>query len=497
MLTPDVRPEERIQPSSVMVRSDQDTNRLMREHTQNHSTLDHTFFEHAEPEGMRAAEGETRGEITSTPPPISISEALAAQHHLALIQPVANVLLIGADLREAHAHLHSATQEEMADAQRRVDVILTRLARAATEAVATPQHDGERSPELHSTARGLSPSSLFTTAQIFAARDFSVANGARDARVARLEYDARDEHGAGGDGARNELRDAAHLRHAYAARALDARAARGARGWRDSHGTRTTPLPRAQRVARDDSRSRASTADRQARRATPSRRYHRARKDTMAHARTRAHACASPRAQDMARDDVDRGKSRSTSAARNTVAQLPSRTHAHARARARTRTPEARASARTRAHAAAKGSRFCAAAHFTPPQRSQSRKRARDERRGEARHAPATRTPRAHRTSVRTHATRATCTTRTHARAHAAARAVARRRAAPRAPRLRALRRALPRGARCAAPPRPRPAHRKRVLTITPTCTLFAFYATARGSRFAPPPVFTPRRKRS
>ena len=184
MLTPDVRPEERIQPSSVMVRSDQDTNRLMREHTQNHSTLDHTFFEHAEPEGMRAAEGETRGEITSTPPPISISEALAAQHHLALIQPVANVLLIGADLREAHAHLHSATQEEMADAQRRVDVILTRLARAATEAVATPQHDGERSPELHSTARGLSPSSLFTPAQIFGA-NFCGAGFFRRKRRAR------------------------------------------------------------------------------------------------------------------------------------------------------------------------------------------------------------------------------------------------------------------------------------------------------------------------
>ena len=57
MLTPGVRPEERIPASSVMVRPDHDTNRLAHEHAQNHHTLDHTFLEHAEQEGARAAEG--------------------------------------------------------------------------------------------------------------------------------------------------------------------------------------------------------------------------------------------------------------------------------------------------------------------------------------------------------------------------------------------------------------------------------------------------------
>ena len=177
MLTPDVRPEERIQPSSVMVRSETDRAQPVRTGTQNHSTQDHdhNFFEHAGREGARAAEGTTTGEITSTPPPISTSEALAAQHHLAIIQPVANVLLIDADLRMAHAHLRGCTtQEEMGDAQHRIDVILTRLARAATEAVATPQHDGERNSELRPTVRELSPSSLFTPTQNFAAHDSGV-----------------------------------------------------------------------------------------------------------------------------------------------------------------------------------------------------------------------------------------------------------------------------------------------------------------------------------
>ena len=192
MLTTDVRPEERIQPSSVMVRSETDRAQPMCKGTQNHPTQDHNFFEHAGREGARAAGGVTIDEITLTPPPISASEALAAQHHLAIIQPVANVLLIDADLRAAHAHLHDCTtQEEVADAQRRVDVILTRLARAATEAVTTPQHDGKRSSELRSTARGLSPSSLFTPTQNFAARDFFVAMRPRRARRARRTFRVR------------------------------------------------------------------------------------------------------------------------------------------------------------------------------------------------------------------------------------------------------------------------------------------------------------------
>ena len=41
MLTPDVRPEERIQPSSVMVRSETDRAQPVRTGTQNHPTQDH------------------------------------------------------------------------------------------------------------------------------------------------------------------------------------------------------------------------------------------------------------------------------------------------------------------------------------------------------------------------------------------------------------------------------------------------------------------------
>jgi hypothetical protein len=224
-----------------MVRSETDRAQPVCTGTQNHPTQDHIFFEHAGREGACAAEGVTIGVTTSTPPPISTSEALAAQHHLAIIQPVANVLLIDVELRMAHAHLRGCTtQEEMADAQRRIDVILTRLARAATEAVATPQHDGERGSELRSTARGPSPSSFFTPTQNFAARDFTSRcdRDARDAHDARFECDARGEHYAGGD-SRDEFRDAARMRHAYAR-------ARSTRGERDSHGAHTAPhaLPR-------------------------------------------------------------------------------------------------------------------------------------------------------------------------------------------------------------------------------------------------------------
>ena len=147
MLTPSVRPEGEIQPSSVMVRSETDPDQP----NQNHPTQDHDSLSHPEQAGEQAAgrpkEVMMIGDLIPPSPPISPSETLAAQHHLALVQPVAEVLHIENELHTAFIRLRDASPEETATAQLDVNLILTRLARAASAAVLVSPGDGERGHE--------------------------------------------------------------------------------------------------------------------------------------------------------------------------------------------------------------------------------------------------------------------------------------------------------------------------------------------------------------